>query len=309
MKFNIPLILIVLMNIQANGQISDRKSILEIYDITTDKREMIYSEIGRFEAPNWSRNGNFLILNSYGKLFQLDLITNKKTHFETDFAVNNNNDHGISPDGSKIVISSSDPIKTKDEKVNWLTSKIYLLPSSGGIPEIVTLQEPSFWHGWSPDGQTLAYTALRQGDFDIYTIDINGGEETRLTNSKGLDDGPDYSPDGKYIYYNSMQSGKMEIWRMNIDGSQKKQITDDAYSNWFPHPSPTGEVFVYLSYIQDQGKVHPAMKNVALRLFDLKTNTIKTLCEFTGGQGTINVPSWSPDGKKFAFVSYEFIKK
>lgn len=295
------------MNLQADGQQKAVKSILEIYDITANDREMIYSEAGHFEAPNWSRNGDYLLINSKGKLYRLDLGTKEKTLIETGFAVDINNDHGISPDGSRIVISCSDPVKEPDEASNWLTSKIYVLPVSGGSPELVTLKEPSFWHGWSPDGQTLAYVALRNGDFDIYSIPVQGGEETRLTFEKGLDDGPDYSHDGKYIYYNSMQSGKMEIWRMNADGSRKIQITDDAYSNWFPHPSPTGDVLVFLSYLEDQGEAHPTMKDVALRLFDLETNTIKTLCTFTGGQGTINVPSWSPDGNKFAFVSYEYI--
>jgi len=297
------------MNLKVNGQITEVKSILEIYDITNNKREIIYTEVGHFEAPNWSRQGDYLLLNSHGKLFKYDLKTKEKTFIETDFAININNDHGISPDGSQIVISSSDQPKNKDEEVNWLTSKIYLLPASGGVPQLVTKEEPSFWHGWSPDGQTLAYVGRREGDFDIYTININGGDETRLTKDKGLDDGPDYSPDGEYIYYNSMISGKMEIWRMKTDGSQKEQLTNDSYSNWFSHPSPNGDFFVFLSYLEDQGEAHPPMKNVALRLYNLETKEIKTLCKFTGGQGTINVPSWSPDGKKFAFVSYEILEE
>lgn len=291
----------------SSSQPDKLKSVLEIYDIKTGKREVIYSENSHFEAPNWSRNNDYLLLNSNGQLFKLDLRTKEKTNVNTGFAKDLNNDHGISPDGSQIVISSADSIPAKD-KAQWLTSKIYLLPASGGVPELITPKEPSFWHGWSPDGQTLAYTAMRKGDFDIYTINVKGGVEDRLTTEEGLDDGPDYSHDGKYIYYNSMQSGTMEIWRMKIDGSQKTQITNDSYSNWFPHPSPEGSSVVFLSYLEDQGDAHPAMKNVALRLYDLKTKTIKRLCEFTGGQGSINVPSWSPDGKKFAFVSYKSIK-
>ena len=96
----------------------------------------------------------------------------------------------------------------------------------------------------------------------------------------------------------------MEIWRMKADGSEPEQLTDDAYSNWFPHPSPDGQSFVFLTYLEDQGEAHPALKDVALRLYDLKTKQIRELARFTGGQGTINVPSWSPDGKRFAFVSY-----
>jgi Tol biopolymer transport system component len=154
----------------------------------------------------------------------------------------------------------------------------------------------------------LAYVGLREGNFDIYSIDIGGGEELRLTFHQGLDDGPDYSPDGKSIYYNSMQSGKMEIWRMNTDGSNKEQLTNDDYSNWFPHPSPNGDHVVFLSYLEDQGDAHPPMKPVALRLYHVDTGHIKTICTLTGGQGTINVPSWSPDGNQFAFVSYEYLE-
>ena len=146
---------------------------------------------------------------------------------------------------------------------------------------------------------------MREEEFDIYSIPISGGQETRLTKTKGLDDGPEFYHDGQYIYYNSMSSGNMEIWRMDADGKHPTQITDDAYSNWFPHPSPDGRYLVYLAYLENQGDKHPAMKQVALRLYDLTTKKIETLFKFTGGQGTINVNSWSPDGKSFAFVSYE----
>ncbi|SDG68362.1 TolB family protein [Psychroflexus sediminis] len=280
------------------------KSILEIYDLSTHQREVIYEEAGHFEAPNWSSKDEYLLLNANGQLFKWDFKTKKKAEVDTGFAKNLNNDHGISPDGKQIVMSSADAISATD-KEQWLTSKIYLLPSSGGVPELITPREPSFWHGWSPDGKTLAYTAKREAGFDIYSIDLRGGKETRLTDGKWLDDGPDYSHDGSYIYYNSMQSGSMEIWRMKTDGSQKTQLTKDSYSNWFPHPSPAGDSFAFLSYLEDQGEAHQPMKSVALRLYDLQTKTIKTLCEFTGGQGSINVPSWSPDGRRFAFVSYE----
>ena len=290
------------------GQMEGIKSKLEVFDLETKKRTVVYESEDHFEAPNWSKDGEYLLVNSYGKLFQLHLKTKKKIHINTGFADKINNDHGISPDGSLLVISHSDQPNDKYEDADYMTSRIYTLPITGGTPEVVTANIPSFWHGWSPDGRILTYTALRNGNFDIYAIDVKGGEENRLTQHEGLDDGPDFSPDGKYIYYNSMQSGKMEIWRMKTDGSEKEQLTDDHYSNWFPHPSPDGKYLVYISYIIDQDDQHPAMKDVALRLYDLKDHSIETMCYLTGGQGTINVPSWSPDGNKFAFVSYEVIQ-
>jgi Tol biopolymer transport system component len=280
-------------------------STLEIFDIEKNDRIIIYSEDDHFEAPNWSRDGSYLIINSKGKLFQFDLQLKKKTLINTGFANQVNNDHGISPDGSKLVISHHglpDSLKS-DGKDNG--SRIYILPITGGTPRLITPKAPSYWHGWSPDGQTLAYVAQRNNDYDIYAIGVEGGEEIRLTNELGLDDGPDYSADGKHIYYNSMKSGKMEIWRMQHNGKNKEQLTNDKYSNWFPHPSPDGNYFVFISYLEPQGDRHPPMKNVALRLYDLENNSIRTLCKFTGGQGTINVPSWSPDSKRFAFVSYK----
>jgi Tol biopolymer transport system component len=291
------------------SQLENVSSKLEVFDIQNDERATIYEENDHFEAPNWSKDGSYMILNGRGKIFRFDLETKKKTYINTDFADKLNNDHGISPDGKRIVISHYDQPNVDYKDRNFRTSRIYTLPIEGGIPTVVTEKTPSFWHGWSPDGNTLIYTALRNDNFDIYAIHVNGGEEIRLTDDEGLDDGSDFSVHGKYIYYNSMQSGKMEIWRMDANGSNKIQVTDDEFSNWFPHPSPNGESIVYLSYLEDQGSAHPAMKRVALRLVNLDDNSVRTLCHFTGGQGTINVPSWSPDGKKFAFVSYEFIEK
>lgn len=303
MYINISFSLLIFCLLYTGSSFAQKKSILEVYDIETDQRSIVYEEDDHFEAPNWSRDGSFLLINSSGKLYKVHLTNKKKELIPTDFADRCNNDHGISPDGKMLVISHHD--QSVETARGFENSRLYILPIEGGTPRTVTSKTPSFWHGWSPDGQSLAYVGLRNGDFDIYSISIEGGEETRLTDDQGLDDGPDYSPDGRYIFYNSMKSGKMEIWRMKSNGSKKKQITDDAYSNWFPHPSPDGKYLVFLSYLEDQGDSHPPMKKVALRLYNLKTKTLKTLCSFTGGQGTINVPSWSPDSKKFAFVSYE----
>ncbi len=275
-------------------------STLEIYNIHTEKRTVVYSDTSHFEAPNWSRDGESLVFNQEGKLYRIPVEGGSPVEINTDFATNCNNDHGISPDDSTIVISHH------EEETN--KSIIYTLPSSGGTPKQLTPSGPSYWHGWSPDGKTLAYCAERNGQFDIYTIPIEGGEETRLTDAEGLDDGPDYSPDGKYIYFNSVRTGTMQIWRMKTDGSEQEQITTDEYNDWFAHPSPDGKWLVFVSY-DSEVEGHPANKNVRLRIMNLETRNIETAIELFGGQGTINVPSWSPDGDKFAFVSYKRVKK
>ena len=274
---------------------------LEVYSLETDQREIILEEDDHFEAPNWSKDGSYFIINQNGLLYKISIDGSQKENIPSGFAKHCNNDHGISPDGRSLAISNNDIVEGETQG----TSRIYVLPVEGGTPTLVTPQMPSYWHGWSPDGKYMVYTALRNNTYDIYKIAIQGEEEIRLTQAPGLDDGPEYSPDGTYIYYNSFQSGSMELWRMKNDGTNKEQLTNDSYSNWFPHPSPDGRYLVFLSYVKDQLENHPPLKEVALRLLNIKTKNIKTLCTFTGGQGTINVPSWSPDSKKFAFVSYQ----
>jgi Tol biopolymer transport system component len=98
----------------------------------------------------------------------------------------------------------------------------------------------------------------------------------------------------------------MQIWRIKTDGSELEQITSDDANNWFAHPSPDGKWIVYLTYEKDVPG-HPPGKNVMLRLMSLSDRSIKILAKLFGGQGTINVPSWSPDSKKLAFVSYQMM--
>ena len=220
---------------------------------------------------------------------------------DTGIANRCNNDHGISPDGTQLVIS--------DQSQERRQSLIYVLPIDGGTPRRVTPLGPSYWHGWSPDGKTLAYCAERDGKFDVYSIGVDGGREVQLTNAEGLDDGPDYSADGRYIYFNSERTGTMRIWRMDSDGGNQVQVTnDEEYADWFPHPSPDGKSIVFLSY-DGSVKGHPANKDVALRIMPVSGGKPRILAQLFGGQGTINVPSWSPDSKYVAFVSYRLVGK
>jgi hypothetical protein len=273
-------------------------SALETIAVDSADRRVAYLAQGRFEAPNWTRDGKAFLFNRSGRIERLPVEGGNPTVIDTGFATRCNNDHGISPDSTELAISDN---SQEDHE-----SLVYLVPIAGGTPRRITQKSPSYWHGWSPDGKTLAFVGLRNGDFDIYTIPAAGGDETRLTTAKGLDDGPEYSPDGKYIYFNSERTGHMQIWRMKPDGSEQEQVFSDDLNNWFPHISPDGQWMVFLTY-DASVTGHPENKDVMLRLMSLSDKKITVLAKLFGGQGTINVPSWSPDSKRVAFVSYLLI--
>ena len=271
---------------------------LEIIELDTALRLVLHTEADSLQAPNWSADGKSLIYNRNGRLYRFDLSTRAVSGIDTGFAIHNNNDHALSFDGARLGISHHSPDHDGE-------SMVYTLPSTGGIPRLITKQSPSYLHGWSPDGRWLVYTGGRDGNYDIYKIRSDGsGEEIRLTRDASLDDGPEYSPDGRYVYFNSARSGKMQIWRMKADGSAQEQVTRDEFNNWFPHISPDGETIVYLAYMPDvDAEDHPWYRHVYLMSLSVEGGEPKVLANLYGGQGTINVPSWSPDGRFVAFVS------
>lgn len=277
-------------------------SVLELLDVQTGHRMAIHRSQQPFEAPNWTTDGSALIYNgsgrgeTRGRLFRFDLATRQPTPMETGTVTRANNDHVISFDGKMLGISDG----------SGNASTIYTVAVGGGTPKRITPLTPSYLHSWSPDGKWLVYTGGRNKEFDIYRIASDGsGTEENLTNTPGLDDGPEYTPDGKYIYFNSLRGGAtMQIWRMTADGKNPEQITSDELNNWFPHISPDGQSIVFISFpkLPDPSD-HPYYKRVYLRVMPIDGGTPKVIAYVYGGQGTINVPSWSPDGKMLAFVS------
>ena len=270
------------------------RSSVEIHDIVTGETRIVWQTDDLVEAPNFSRGGRFLVINGDGLIYHLPLDGSGPERIDTGFAIQCNNDHGLSPDGSLMAIS---------DKAEFGKSAIYVLPAAGGTPRLVTENLPSYWHGWSPDGTMLAYCGIRNDEFDIYTIPVVGGVERRLTFGEGRNDGPDWSPDGDWIYFNSSRTGRMQIWRIRPDGSDATRITDSPYGDWFPHPSPDGRHLLVLSYDGDVFD-HPRDLNVRLRLMDMDGGNARVLFELFGGQGTINVPNWAPDSRSFAYVRY-----
>ncbi|MET3599359.1 TolB family protein [Martelella mangrovi] len=271
------------------------RSSVEIYDFATGEQRVVFQSDALIEAPNWSPDGRYLMVNSDGLMYRLPLEgAPRLQQIDTGFAVQCNNDHGISPDGKTIAVS---------DKCEFGKSAIYTLSAEGGTPKLVTENLPSYWHGWSPDGARFAYCGIRDDVFDIYTIAADGGDETRLTHGEGRNDGPDYSFDGAWIYFNSSRTGLMQIWRIHPDGTGLQQVTFDNAGNWFAHPCPKNDRVILISYAPEVFD-HPGDKDVRVRVMDPDGGNLTTLFDLFGGQGTMNSPNWSPDGAAFAYVRY-----
>ena len=295
------------------------RSKISVFDLESKSVRVVYSADTLWEAPNWSPDGKYLIANSGGVIYRFVLDSKGEAQPEKlalDSSYRCNNDKSLSPDGKQLAFSADHPPADG--------SQVFVANADGSKPRLLTPNTPSYFHGWSLDGKWLAFVAERGGNFDIYRVSVNGGNEERLTSSLGFDDGPDYSPDGKWIYIDTDRSGGWDIWRFPADGAgpndaKAERVTGDAQEDWFPHPSPDGKWLAMLSFPSGT-KGHDFKTAVELRIMALPASdapakppqaddedAIRVLTQFFGGQGTINVNSWSPDAKKFAFVSYELL--
>jgi len=272
--------------------------------------KVLFQTTDIIEAPNWSSDGKWLVYNSKGSLWRIaaDGSGNQPEKIATGDVQDVNNDHVLSPDGRTIYFSAG--------------GHLYAAPFSGGQPRRVSNEHPAeeqfqyYLHGVTPDGSTLAYVGVsamngkRWGRLDLYTIPAAGGADTRLTDTPAPDDGPEYSPEGNWIYFNSELNAKTpghaQCYRMKPDGSGVEQLTRDERVNWFPHVSPDGKWLVYLSF--PPGTVgHPANKDVILRRMKPDGSEQADIIAFHGGQGIMNVNSWSPDSQRFAYVAFPIL--
>ena len=280
-------------------------SSLEVFDIKTMKHKTLCHFPYVVEAPNWTRDGKWIIYNSQGKLYRIRANGKGAPQMiDTGEATDCNNDHVLSTDNRLLAISNHDQ--------SDFMSRIYILPIEGGSPRRITPNGPSYLHGWSPDGKTLTYCAYRNNEWDIYSISVEGGEETRLTTANGLDDGPEFSPDGRHIWFNSSRTGEMQLWRMDVDGRNQTQMTFDSQRNaWFPHVSPNGKWVVWLAYNRNEIAPEQHLPNylVELIIMSAEGGEPTVLTTLFGGQGTINVNSWAPDSRHFCYVSYSLRSK
>ena len=278
-------------------------SYLNTLDTETGEVHVIRRFDGVAEAPNWLKDSGKILYNADGLIRCCDPETGEISPVDTGFCTQCNNDHVVAPDETAIAVSHM----TFD---SGFTSRVYIVPFGGGGPRLVTPNSPSFLHGWSPDGEELAYCAFREHDgrqeVDVYTIPAAGGEEKRLT-AGGFNDGPEYSPDGQYIWFNSTRTGLMQVWRMKRDGSEQTQMTFSDRNNWFGHVSPDGKKVLWLSYGKDdlEAREHLPNMQVELWLMNSDGSNPRKLLSLFGGQGSVNVNSWAKDSRHVAFVSYE----
>ena len=301
---NVELTVPQLAYVPDTGYAAQVEATLEVLEIDSGNRRVVRHFDNKIEAPNWSRDGASLIYNSAGRIWRIPVARGEPQAIDTGRFVDNNNDHGLSPDGTQLVIS--DQIEPDN------LSRIHVVTLDDSAPVRTVVDDPqarSYWHGWSPDGATLAYVRVGlDGSYDIWGQSLAGGVPYPLVVGPGVDDGPEYSPDGRFLYFNSTRSGAMALWRANPDGSDPVQLTHDpARRDWFPHLSPDGKWIVYVSFGDDVAlEDHPPNReDVQLRIMPVDGSAQpQVLTRLFGGQGTINVPSWSPDGREVAFVSY-----
>jgi len=311
---SIPLVVILISLVIDNSMSADLyRSRISIFDLKDKSTKVIFTADDVWEAPNWSVDGKYLLVNNGGKLYRIALNTTgtvKPEHIDVGSDLNCNNDKCFSPDGKQLAFSASN-ITSKGD------SRVYVSAADGSNRKLIVEAEPSYFHGWSPDGKWLAFVAKRTTTFNLFRVPVTGGHEQRLTSYNAYDDGPDYSPDGHWIYFNSNRSGTYDIWRMPNDGAglndtKAERVTSDELEDWFPHPSPDGKQIVFLSFPKGTPGHNDRMDGMELRLIHLSQGNVtskqpEVLLKFYGGQGSINVNSWAHDSNRFSYVSYEKI--
>jgi len=275
---------------------------VRVYDVRSGAIRTVFESVETlFEAPNWTRDEH-LVVNGDGVLWSLPAdgsAAPAPVHIGGVPALNN--DHVLHPSEDRVFVSAND-------------FHVYEAPLAGGTARRITPDDGAlhFLHGVSPDGSTLAYVRLTPAGGNwwasatIHEIGVDGTGDRAVTTHPGPADGPEYNSDGTWIYCNTEQfePGRAQIARIRPDGRELEQLTFDERVNWFPHVDPTGERAVYLSF-PDGTAGHPADEAVHLVLVtgdDWQHGVV--VAAFNGGQGTINVNSWAPDGHAFAYIDY-----
>ena len=143
----------------------------------------------------------------------------------------------------------------------------------------------------------IAFVSHRDGNPEIYVMDINGGNQRRLTNNRDDDWSPSWSPDGKRIVFTSERDGNFEIYVMDADGGNQLNLTNNARRDQNPSWSPDGERIAFMSW---DGKVINFAINFEIYVMDADGGNQLNL---TNNRHDDRHPSWSPDGERIVFSS------
>jgi len=167
----------------------------------------------------------------------------------------------------------------------------------------------------SPDGKKIIFTSTRDGDLDLYTMDLNGGHIRRITHRLGYDGGAYFSPDSRFIVWRAyypqtleeredyvrllkqhlVRPTKMEIWVAKADGSDARQVTHNGAANFAPYFTPDGEHIIFSSNMDD-----PQRRKFELYLIRVDGSGLERVTY--GGQFDA-FPMFSPDGRRLVWAS------
>lgn len=190
-----------------------------------------------------------------------------------------------SPDGSRLAVA------TAVAQGNGYSGQIQILDLATGSMNRLTSGPVDGAPCWSPDGKRIAFVSNRSGNWDLWSVGVDGGEATQLTTFAGFDHSPRWSPDGSRIAYHSASSGNGDIWILSVSESTTTRITFSESFDHFPTWSPDGRWLAFHSDRDGSFDIWaiPAEGGQAIQL--------------TSGPANDQRPAWSPDGTAIAFNS------
>ncbi len=275
------------------------RSVITVIDVDGSAPKVVLDSPHRYAAPEWTPDGSGLIVNGGGHLWRLPLSGGTPAPIPIGSATSVGVNHALSPDGKSLAFTAG---------------PIWKVPAAGGEPVRVTADTGNYVHGWSPDGQRIAFSADRGRGLDVFSIPAAGGSERRLTTSRRADDAPQFSPDGRWIYFVSDRAGSRDIWRIPAAGAgpadaRAQPITGDDRDDAAPRPSPDGKSLIYLSYPPRTGP-NAVDRDVLIRRLPLgdgrsARSRPQDIARIVGGHGTLGARPLSPDGRKLAYASFE----
>ncbi len=180
---------------------------------------------------------------------------------------------------------------SKKGREKW---QVWVMGADGSLPTPLTAGEgvgENTSPVWSPEGKRLAFVSDRDGNKEIYLMNIDGSDLRNLTNHEADDWTPAWSPDGTEIAFSSMRDGNWEIYIMWSDGSYPVRLTNDPEADIAPAWSPDGKWIAFASRRDGDWDIY---------VMDRSGGNLKQL---TNARGSDLSPAWSPDGRYIAFES------